>query len=79
MWSTSTAGCTGSWPSRPGGPPGTSATTYPTNRLSTYGDVNAPGSKVAALSAHPRAMRLLDALGVKPSISYLTTVRNDKA
>ena len=45
----------------------------------TFGDVNAPGSRVAALAAHPRAMKLLDALGVKPSISYLTKVRNDKA
>jgi molybdopterin-containing oxidoreductase family iron-sulfur binding subunit len=45
----------------------------------TFGDVNAPGSKVAALAAHPRAMRLLDALGVKPSVSYLTKVRNDQA
>ena len=45
----------------------------------TFGDVNAPGSKVAALAAHPRAMRLLEAIGVKPSVSYLTKVRNDKA
>ncbi len=45
----------------------------------TFGDVNAPGSRVAALAADPRAMRLLDALGVKPSISYLSKVRNDKA
>lgn len=45
----------------------------------TFGDTNAPGSRVAALAAHPRAMRLLDALGVKPSVSYLTKVRNDKA
>jgi molybdopterin-containing oxidoreductase family iron-sulfur binding subunit len=45
----------------------------------TFGDVNAPGSKVAALAAGPRAMRLLDAVGVKPSVSYLTKVRNDKA
>jgi molybdopterin-containing oxidoreductase family iron-sulfur binding subunit len=45
----------------------------------TFGDVNASGSRVAALATHPRAMRLLDALGVKPSISYLTKVRNDKA
>jgi Fe-S-cluster-containing dehydrogenase component len=45
----------------------------------TFGDVNAPGSRVAALAAHPRAMRLLDALGVKPSISYLTKVRHDQA
>ena len=45
----------------------------------TFGDVNAPGSRVAALAAHPRAMRLLDAVGVKPAISYLTKVRHDKA
>jgi molybdopterin-containing oxidoreductase family iron-sulfur binding subunit len=44
-----------------------------------FGDLNAPGSRVAALAGNPRAMRLLDALGVKPSISYLTKVRNDKA
>jgi Fe-S-cluster-containing dehydrogenase component len=45
----------------------------------TFGNRNAPDSKVAALAAHPRAMRLLDALGVKPSVSYLTKVRNDQA
>jgi Fe-S-cluster-containing dehydrogenase component/anaerobic selenocysteine-containing dehydrogenase len=45
----------------------------------TFGDVNAPGSRVAALAADPRAMKLLDALGVKPSVSYLAKVRNDKA
>jgi molybdopterin-containing oxidoreductase family iron-sulfur binding subunit len=45
----------------------------------TFGDVNHPGSRIAALAAHPRAMRLLDAVGVKPSISYLTKVRHDKA
>jgi molybdopterin-containing oxidoreductase family iron-sulfur binding subunit len=45
----------------------------------TFGDVNAPGSRVAALAAGPRAMRLLDAVGVKPAISYLTKVRHDKA
>ena len=45
----------------------------------TFGDVNNPGSRVAQLAAHPRAMRLLDALGVKPSVSYLTKVRHDKA
>ena len=45
----------------------------------TFDDVNAPGSQVAALAAHPRAMRLLEAVNVKPSISYLTKVRNDKA
>ncbi|HSM50395.1 MAG TPA: 4Fe-4S dicluster domain-containing protein, partial [Thermoanaerobaculia bacterium] len=44
-----------------------------------FGDINDPGSRVAALAASPRAMRLLEALGVAPSISYLTKVRNDKA
>ena len=45
----------------------------------TFGDLHAPGSKVATLAAHPRAMRLLEELNVKPSISYLTRVRNDQA
>ena len=45
----------------------------------TFGDVTAPGSKVAAAADSPRAMKLLEALGVKPSVSYLTKVRNDKA
>jgi len=44
-----------------------------------FGDVNNPDSRVRALAGSPRAMRLLEALGVKPSISYLTKVRNDKA
>jgi molybdopterin-containing oxidoreductase family iron-sulfur binding subunit len=44
-----------------------------------FGDVNNPDSRVRSLSGGPRAMRLLEALGVKPSISYLTKVRNDKA
>lgn len=45
----------------------------------TFGNVNDPNSRVAAQAAHPRAMKLLEAIGVKPSISYLTKVRNDKA
>ena len=45
----------------------------------TFGDINAPDSRVTALAEGPRAMRLLDALGVKPAITYLTKVRNDKA
>jgi molybdopterin-containing oxidoreductase family iron-sulfur binding subunit len=44
-----------------------------------FGDINNPDSRVRALAGSPRAMRLLEALGVKPSISYLTKVRNDKA
>ncbi len=45
----------------------------------TFGDIHAPGSRVAAQASSPRAMRLLESVGVKPAISYLTKVRNDKA
>jgi molybdopterin-containing oxidoreductase family iron-sulfur binding subunit len=45
----------------------------------TFGDVNDKNSKVYALTKSPRAMRLLDLVGVKPAISYLTKVRNDKS
>ena len=50
----------------------------PTDAI-VFGDINNPDSRVRALAGSPRAMRLLEALGVKPSISYLTKVRNDKA
>jgi len=50
----------------------------PTGAIS-FGNVNDPASQVAAQASHPRAMKLLDELGVKPSVSYLTKVRNDKA
>ena len=50
----------------------------PTNAI-VFGDLHARDSKVAALAGHPRAMRLLESVGVKPSVSYLTKVRNDKA
>jgi len=44
-----------------------------------FGDINDPQSRVHALARSPRAMKLLEMTGVKPSISYLTKVRNDKA
>ena len=44
-----------------------------------FGDINDPESRVHALARSPRAMKLLEMTGVKPSISYLTKVRNDKA
>ncbi|MEZ5291597.1 MAG: 4Fe-4S dicluster domain-containing protein [Vicinamibacterales bacterium] len=50
----------------------------PTGAIS-FGDINAPGSRVAIQASSPRAMRLLESVGVKPSVSYLTKVRNDKA
>ena len=50
----------------------------PTDAI-VFGDLNDPNSRVSELARGPRAMRLLDAVGVKPAISYLTKVRNDKA
>jgi molybdopterin-containing oxidoreductase family iron-sulfur binding subunit len=43
----------------------------------TFGNVLDPEARVRRLADSPRAMRLLRNLGVKPSISYLTRVRND--
>ena len=44
-----------------------------------FGDINDPDSEVSALARSPRAMKLLEMTGVKPAISYLTKVRNDKS
>jgi molybdopterin-containing oxidoreductase family iron-sulfur binding subunit len=44
-----------------------------------FGDINDPGSRVSAVRKDPRAMRLLESIGVKPVVSYLTKVRNDNA
>jgi molybdopterin-containing oxidoreductase family iron-sulfur binding subunit len=44
-----------------------------------FGDLNDPQSRVSALANNPRAMKLLEMTGVKPSISYLTKVRHDQA
>lgn len=42
-----------------------------------FGNVNDPNSRVAQLAASPRAMKLLELIGVKPSVSYLAKVRNE--
>lgn len=42
-----------------------------------FGNINDPAARVRPLVDSPRAMRLLQTIGVKPSISYLTRVRND--
>jgi molybdopterin-containing oxidoreductase family iron-sulfur binding subunit len=44
-----------------------------------FGDAHDPASRVHALAQGPRAMRLLELINVKPSIAYLTRVRNDGA
>jgi len=42
----------------------------------TFGDVVADGSDVARLESTPRSFRVLEELGVEPSVSYLARVRN---
>ena len=49
----------------------------PTDAI-VFGNINDPNSRIAKLAKDPRAMRLLELTGVKPSISYLTKVRNEK-
>ena len=42
----------------------------------TFGDANDPDSRVAHLLHDPRHFRVLEELNVKPSVGYLTLVRN---
>ena len=41
-----------------------------------FGDMNDPKSKVSALISEKRAFRVLEVINTRPSISYLTKVRN---
>lgn len=41
-----------------------------------FGDINDPASRVSGLLKDPRKYRVLDELGVRPSVNYLTLVRN---
>lgn len=42
----------------------------------TFGDLNDPGSKVAALSKANRGYRMFTELGIKPSVTYLVDIAN---
>jgi Fe-S-cluster-containing dehydrogenase component len=42
-----------------------------------YGDINDPDSEVARSSGDPRAMKLLELLEIRPSVSYLAKVRHE--
>jgi len=43
-----------------------------------FGDMNDPESRVSRLMASPQAFRVLEVLNARPSISYLSKVRNKK-
>ena len=49
--------------------------TCPTDAI-VFGNVNDPESRISKLKAHPRAFRVLEILNTKPSVHYLTKVRN---
>jgi molybdopterin-containing oxidoreductase family iron-sulfur binding subunit len=49
--------------------------TCPTDAI-VFGNLNDPNSRVAKLSRAPQAFRALEVLNTKPSIAYLTKVRN---
>jgi molybdopterin-containing oxidoreductase family iron-sulfur binding subunit len=44
-----------------------------------FGDLNNPESRVAQLSKHPRGYKSLEELNARPSVTYLTKVRNRPA
>jgi molybdopterin-containing oxidoreductase family iron-sulfur binding subunit len=41
-----------------------------------FGDLNDPNSHVSKMMANPRRYRVLEELNVRPSVGYLTIVRN---
>ena len=41
-----------------------------------FGDLNDPASRISASRKHPRFYRVLEEIGVEPSVGYLTLVRN---
>ena len=49
----------------------------PTNAI-TFGDQNDEKHAIAELNAHDRAYNLLEEVGVRPNITYMTKVRNEK-
>jgi molybdopterin-containing oxidoreductase family iron-sulfur binding subunit len=49
--------------------------TCPTNAI-VFGDMNDPQSRVSKMKGSPQAFRVLESLNNKPSISYMTKVRN---
>jgi molybdopterin-containing oxidoreductase family iron-sulfur binding subunit len=49
--------------------------TCPTDAI-VFGDMNDPNSRVSKMKVSPQAFRVLEVLNAKPSIHYMTKVRN---
>jgi molybdopterin-containing oxidoreductase family iron-sulfur binding subunit len=54
------------------------AQTCPSNAI-VFGDLNDKTSEIAKLYANDRSYHVLEELGVKPSVQYMTKIRNNKA
>jgi molybdopterin-containing oxidoreductase family iron-sulfur binding subunit len=54
------------------------AQTCPSNAI-VFGDLNDKSSEIAQLYANDRSYHVLEELGVKPSVQYMTKIRNTKA
>ena len=54
------------------------AQTCPSNAI-VFGDLNDKNSEIAKLYANDRSYHVLEELGVKPSVQYMTKIRNKKA
>jgi MoCo/4Fe-4S cofactor protein with predicted Tat translocation signal len=50
-------------------------TTCPSNAI-VFGDLNDPNSEIAKLYKNERSYHMLEEVGIKPAVSYLTKIRN---
>jgi len=50
----------------------------PTDAI-VFGNINDPESKIAKMAKDPRGYHMIEEINVKPSITYLTKVRNQEA
>jgi molybdopterin-containing oxidoreductase family iron-sulfur binding subunit len=50
-------------------------TACPANAI-VFGDMNDPNSEISKLYKNERSYHMLEEIGVKPSVSYLTKIRN---
>lgn len=52
--------------------------TCPTDAI-VFGDINDPQSRVSQMNSSPQSFRVLETLNTKPSVSYMTKVRNQES
>ena len=50
-------------------------TACPSNAI-VFGDMNDPNSEISKLYKNERSYHMLEEVGIKPSVSYMTKIRN---